>query len=154
MYRGCANLLARAAGRQALPGAEVPCEDSRRSGRWSQYCSRWVQRSVVGPCIACSLRSRVALAPEILYFAPLSSNEAETPGAPSALHHVNYLAPPRAGGGPAHARAITLLHTPSSGWTDLCFTLESAPDQAEIATHPQREATNTENKKLGASPLG
>ena len=29
-------------------------------------------RLVVGPCIACSLRSRVAPAPEILCFAPLS----------------------------------------------------------------------------------
>ena len=29
-------------------------------------------RSVVGPCIACSLRSRVAPAPEILCFVPLS----------------------------------------------------------------------------------
>ena len=29
-------------------------------------------RSVVGPCIACSLRSRVAPAPEILCFASLS----------------------------------------------------------------------------------
>ena len=27
VYRGCANLLARAAGRQASPGAEVPYED-------------------------------------------------------------------------------------------------------------------------------
>ena len=27
VYRGCANLLARAAGRQVLPGAEVPYED-------------------------------------------------------------------------------------------------------------------------------
>ena len=29
-------------------------------------------RLVVGPCILCSLRSGVALAPEILFFAPLS----------------------------------------------------------------------------------
>ena len=29
-------------------------------------------RSVVGPCFACSLLSGVALAPEILYFSPLS----------------------------------------------------------------------------------
>ena len=27
VYRGCANLLARAAGRQVSPGAEVPYED-------------------------------------------------------------------------------------------------------------------------------
>ena len=27
VYRGCANLMARAAGRQVSPGAEIPCED-------------------------------------------------------------------------------------------------------------------------------
>ena len=48
------------------------------SGRWSYCCSRWVQRLVVGPCIAYSLCSRVASvdvvvpAPAILCFAPLS----------------------------------------------------------------------------------
>ena len=47
VYRGCVNLLARAAGRQVSPGAEVP-----------------VLRSL--------LRSRVALALQILCLAPLS----------------------------------------------------------------------------------
>ena len=36
-------------------------------------------RLVVGPCIACSLRSGVALAVEILFFAPLSIVKKQDP---------------------------------------------------------------------------
>ena len=45
--RGCANLMARAAGRQVSPGAVVPYED--------------LLREVVGPCAECSSRYGVAL---------------------------------------------------------------------------------------------
>ena len=71
VYCGCANLLARAAGRQVSPGPEVPYEDRR--GVFVPRTVARVGRSrlVVGPCIACSFRSGVALALEILFFAPL-----------------------------------------------------------------------------------
>ena len=66
VYRGCTNLLARAAGRQVSPGAEVPYEDCCREVVGHIVARVECSRLVVGPCIACSLRSRVALAPEIL----------------------------------------------------------------------------------------
>ena len=48
-------------------------------------------RSVVGPCIACSLRSGVALAPGILYFAPLSIVTKQEPATPQrATPHAQY----------------------------------------------------------------
>ena len=63
-YRG--NLMTRAAGRQVSPGAEVPYEDCCREVVGHIVARVECSRLVVGPCIACSLRSRVALAPEIL----------------------------------------------------------------------------------------
>ena len=50
VYRGCANLLAKAAGRQVSPGAEVPYEDCRRSGRGS-----------IGGLLPCAARCVVGL---------------------------------------------------------------------------------------------
>ena len=60
-------------GHQVSPGAEVPHED--RPKVFVRRIAAHVQRSrlVVSPCIACSLRSGVALALEILSFAPLST---------------------------------------------------------------------------------
>ena len=61
------------------PGAEVPYKDYRGVVVGPNCYSRSVQRSVVGTCIAYCLCSRVALAPEILYFAPLSSVTKQEP---------------------------------------------------------------------------
>ena len=54
------------------PGAEVPYEDCRGVFVRRTVARVGRNRLVVGPCIACSLRSGVALALEILFFAPLS----------------------------------------------------------------------------------
>ena len=72
VYRGYFNLLARAAGCQVSPGAEVPYEDSRRVFVRRLVARVGRSRLVVGPCVACYLRSGVALALEILFFVPLS----------------------------------------------------------------------------------
>ena len=52
------------------PGAEVPYDVEVVVGH--NIARVGCSRSVVGPCIACSLRSRVAPAPDIICFAPLS----------------------------------------------------------------------------------
>ena len=64
--------MERAARRQVSPGAELPYEDSHRVVFGHIVARVGCSRVVVGPCIACSLRFGVALAPELLYFAPLS----------------------------------------------------------------------------------
>ena len=71
--------LARAAGRQVAPGAEIPYEDGRRVVVGHIVARFGGSRLVVGPCILCSLRSGVALAPEILFFAPLSIGTKQEP---------------------------------------------------------------------------
>ena len=52
------------------PGAEVPYDVEVVVGH--NIARVGCSRSVVGPCVACSLRSHVAPAPEILCFARLS----------------------------------------------------------------------------------
>ena len=59
VYRGCANLMARAAGCPVLPGAAVPYVEKRSEVVGPNCCSRSVQRYFVGPCIAYCLCSRV-----------------------------------------------------------------------------------------------
>ena len=72
VYRGCATLLARAAGRQVAPRAEVPYEDCSRVVVGHIVARVGCSRVVVGPCIGCSLHFGVAIAPEILCSATLS----------------------------------------------------------------------------------
>ena len=67
----------RCSSRNPLLCAPVDCNGSKKSCSISNFRLQNKQisgrsRLVVGPCIACSLRSGVALALEILFFAPLS----------------------------------------------------------------------------------
>ena len=55
---------------------QVPAQRAHNSRRGvvigSRCCSPWSSRVVVGPCVECSSRSGVALAPDILSFALVS----------------------------------------------------------------------------------
>ena len=71
-YSKEAALLARAAGRQVSPGTSAPMRTDVEVVVGHNFAFVGCSRLVVGPCIACSWRFRVAPAPEVLCFAPPS----------------------------------------------------------------------------------
>ena len=163
VYRGCANLLVRAAGRQVSPGAEVPYEDCRRVVTRSLALGGY--RLVAGPYISYT-KSVVVPAPSCLCFAPLSI---VTAGNQQRHTRTRSISPPtqankaeQATNGKPPTRPLHMhLNNTHIQHTTPCAT--KAPTTDTAAQHPpwarQGPAQRSHNRKRGAGatprrPLG